>query len=241
MQPEGSTTACTICVKEINKAVLKPFDRPDIIPSGSNLMAVHIPVLGVGSSTVYSYWLSYRSNYTDSRNGLSMHLVRFNLGGMFGATFDTLNFDAFGNTTTTKDSFILSSTCYIIQPPGLLMDIDSSAVEQVQPVVCVDDIVKGESITISVSFLNSQTIVPQIPFNKEEVVQCSKAGSDVVEKTLDMSNNNVHLLEYIGSGKDGNVTFSMCQESGSGSITAYFYDSYVIHTRMFKMHSIAKF
>jgi hypothetical protein len=225
MQPEGSNSACPLCVKELNNVVLKPFDRYDIFPSDSNLMAVHIPVLGVGSSTVYSYWLSYRTNYTESRNGLSMHLVRFNLGSMFGATFDSLNFDAYGATTTTKDSFVLSKTCYVVQPPGLLMDIDAPSVAQVQPVVCVNDIAPGESITISVSFLNEQIGTPSIPFNKESTLTCTLAGNDFGDKLLDMTNNQVHLLEYTGTGQDGNVTFSMCQETGSGSVTAYFYDS----------------
>ena len=223
MQPEGSTTACPTCTKSISRVVLRPFDNAAIVPSKSNLMAVHIPVLGVGNSQLYSYWLSYRSNYTDSRNGLSMHIVNFKMGGMFGATYESLNFDAIGDTSTTADSFIVNGTCYVIQRPSYLMDIDRSAVEQIQPVVCVNDIDKGKSITISVSFLNQNA--PKIAFQKQNPLQCNTAASDFGQKSLDMVSNKVHLLEYNGTGQDGNVTFSACLASGSASVKAYFYDS----------------
>jgi hypothetical protein len=219
MQPEGSTSSCRSCEQSISKVVLKPFDRVDIIPSDTNLMAVHIPVLGTGKTT-YSYWLSYRSNYTESRNGLSMHLVRFNLGFMFGATVDTLNFDAVGSTNTTKDSFILNGTCYHIQTPGPLMDIDPSAVEEVQPVVCVDDIDRGNSITISVSFLNKNA--PQKEIEKKEAQLCSATGN---QGTIDFSKSKTHLIEFIGTGTQGSISFSICQETTGGSVDAYFYDS----------------
>ena len=212
-------------MKSISNVVLKPFDNSDIVPSKSNLMAVHIPVLGVGDSNVYSYWLSYRTNYTDARNGLSMHLAKFNLGGMFGALFQSLNFDAIGDTSTTSDSFILNGTCYVIQPPGVLMDIDRTSVEQIQPVICVNDIDKGKSITISVSFLNKET--PTKAFIKQNALRCSKITSNFGPKLLDMVSNNVHMLEYNGTGQDGSVTLSLCLATGSASVRAYFYDSYV--------------
>ena len=225
MQPEGPTAVCPYCIKSISNIVLKPFDNSDIVPSTSNLMAVHIPVLGLGDSSVYSYWLSYRTNYTDARNGLSMQLAKFNLGGMFGALFESLNFDVIGETSTTSDSFLLNGTCYVIQPPGVLMDIDRTSVEQVQPVICVNDIDKGKSITISVSFLNKDTST--IAFKKQNALRCSKATSDFGPKSLDMTSSKVHLLEYNGTGQDGNITFSLCVATGSASARAYFYDSYV--------------
>jgi hypothetical protein len=220
MQPEGSTISCKSCEQSISKVVLKPFDRVDIIPSDTNLMAVQIPVLGTGKTT-YSYWLSYRSNYTESQNGLSMHIVRFNLNTQhFGAVVDTLNFDAVGSTNTTKDSFILNGTCYHIQPPGPLLDVDSSAVEEVQPVVCVDDIDKGNSVTVSVSFLNKN--VPQKEVEKKVAQRCSTTGN---QGTIDTSLNKVHLLEFSGTGTNGNLSFAICQETTGGSVDAYFYDS----------------
>ena len=222
MHPDGPTASCSSCVKSLTKAVLKPFDRADIVPSETNLMGVQIPVIGIGKST-YAYWLSYRSNYTESRDGLSMHLIRLNLGGKFGATLDSLNFDAVGTTSATSDSFILKGTCYVIQPHGALLDIDPASVEKIQPVVCVNDVVKGESITVSVSFLDYDT--PKISFEKKDPLICKKGGIDFGETTIDVTKNKVQLLEFLGSGLDGNITFSICQETTTGFVNAYFYDS----------------
>lgn len=223
MHPDGSTASCNSCVKSITNAVLKPFDRADIVPSETNLMGVQIPVLGVGKSSTYSYWLSYRSNYTESRDGLSLHLIRLNLGGTFGATLDSLNFDAVGTTSTTKDSFILNGTCYVIQQSAVLLDIDPASVEKIQPVVCVNDIVKGESITVSVSFLDYDK--PKIYFESKDPLICKKGGIDFGETIIDVAKSKVHLLEFFGSGLDGNITFSVCQETTTGFVNAYFYDS----------------
>ena len=223
MHPDGSTSSCSFCVKSITNLVLKPFDRADIVPSELNMMAVQIPVLGIGKSSTFSYWLSYRSNYTESRDGLSMHLIRFNLGGMFGATVDSLNFDAVGTTITTKDSFVQNGTCYVLQPPAALLDIDPASAEKVQPVVCVNDITKGESITISVSFLDANA--PKIAVETKSPLMCKKGGVDFGETSLDLTTNKVHLLEFLGSGLDGNLTFSICQGTTSGFVKAYFYDS----------------
>jgi hypothetical protein len=227
MQPEGPTSSCPFCLKSINNFILKPFDRSDIIPSSTNKMAVHIPVLGQGTDQVYSYWLSYRAGYGESRVGLSIHVARFYMFGQFGAQFESINFDAFGNTTGTEDSFVLPNTCYHIQPPGLLMDIDPSSVEQIQPIVCVDNIDVGNSITISVSFFNRTSVPPStIDFKSAGKLECSIGGSNSGEKTLDMSGGQKHLVEYVGSGIDGSVTFSVCQSAGPRATTkVYFYDS----------------
>ena len=228
MNPDGPTSSCNLCVKSIDNVVLKPFDRADIVPSGSNIMAIQIPVLGIGTNipplSTYSYWLSYRSNYTESREGLSMHLIRFNLRNVFGAIVDSLSFDAVGTTATNKDSFVTNGTCYVMQPPLPLMDIDPASVDKVQPVVCVNDIAKGESITISVSFLDT-TIAPKIAFEATNPLICKNGGVNFDETTLDFTKSKVHLLEFLGSGLDGNITFSICQETKQGFVNAYFYDS----------------
>jgi hypothetical protein len=226
LQPEGPSKACPSCVASISKFVLYPFDRSDVIPSASTNVAIHIPVLGNGIRSAYSYWLSYRTGYRESRNGISMHVTRLNLGGLYGAQFDSLNFDAHGNTTTTADSFVLPGTCYLMQPPGLLMDIDPSSVEQVQPLVCVDSIDVGNSITVSVSFPTPTTVPTMTKFKSVGKLECSVGGNNFGNKTLDVSSDQVHLVEYVGSGVDGNVTFSLCQESGpDASVAAYFYDA----------------
>jgi hypothetical protein len=226
MQPEGSNIVCPSCLASISGFVLKPFDRNDIAPSSTNVMGIHIPVLGVGTTSAYSYWLSYRSNFTESRAGLSIHVSRFNLGGLYGTQFDSLNFDAFGDSTTTKDSFVLPNSCYVIQPPGLLMDIDSSSAEQVKPVVCVDDINIGNSITVSVSFLSKNSAPAPIQVNDLGKLECRVGGSSFGDQSFDVSDGQVRLIEYIGSGVDGNVTFSFCQNTGSAvNVKAFFYDS----------------
>ena len=225
MHPDGSTFSCVFCVDSVANVVLKAFDRPDIVPSASNLMAIQIPVLGIGTSVTYSYWLSYRSNYTDSRNGLSMHLIRFSLGRQFGAYVDSLNFDAVGTTATTKDSFIVNGECYVIQPPGILLDIDPATAEKIQPVVCVNDIAVGESITVTVSFLSDNDNEPEIDVEKKSPLVCKTGGINFGEDIIDVTNNKVHLIEFQGSGLDGNVTFSLCHDGTAGFVNAYFYDS----------------
>jgi hypothetical protein len=226
MQPEGSNIVCPSCLASISRFVLKPFDQKDIAPSSTNIMGIHIPVLGVGTTSAYSYWLSYRSNFTESRVGLSIHVSRFNFGGLFGTQFDSLNFDASGNSTTTKDSFVLPNSCYVVQPPGLLMDIDSASAEQVKPVVCVDDIDIGKSITVSVSFLSKAAVPPPIEVNDLGKLECSVGGSIFGDQSFDLSDGQVRLIKYIGSGVDGNITFSFCQNAGPEvKVRAFFYDS----------------
>lgn len=67
-------------------------------------MGIHIPIGVIGDRRLYSYWLSYRSgNDGDAQNGLSAHLSWFDVGGYFGASYDSMNFDAFGDTDTTTD------------------------------------------------------------------------------------------------------------------------------------------
>lgn len=231
MQPEGSTSACPQCKSSLRGLILKPFDDGNVVPSAANQMAVHIPVMGDGSNGAYSYWLSYRGAGNDgkARQGLSVHTTRFMLGSTYGAQMDSLNFDAFGDTATTSDSFILPNTCYLITPPGALMDVDATAPEQIQPIVCVDDIdvVAGTFITISVTFLQpSAPPVSKIALATKRELGCSLGGSTASNISLDVSNGNVHLLTYVGTGTGGKISLSLCREPGTAiSVTAYFYDS----------------
>jgi hypothetical protein len=57
MQPEGSTGNCPDCYSSLHGVVLQAFDNPAVLPSSTNQMAVHIPILGNGND-MYSYWLS---------------------------------------------------------------------------------------------------------------------------------------------------------------------------------------
>lgn len=233
MQPEGSTTECPSCVSSVNNLVLRPFDDDMVLPSSSNIMGVHIPILGsLGGGfpdTAYSYWLSYRSKIPQPSLGLSVHVVEFALQNntIFGATYDSLNFDAFGHTETPFDSFVLPDTCYFLSPPGQILDLNPDAVEQVLPVVCVES-VDGASITISVYFLNPDSPPPDaIAPASTRQLGCSESGSSVGNLQLDLSNNQFHMFKYVGTGMGGTIVLDICVQNGPTSrATAYFYDQY---------------
>lgn len=227
MHPEGSTYLCPQCSSEESDLVLHAFDNPDSPPASNRKMAVHIPVFRKGN-TLYSYWLSYRGfgNNGNAANGLSIHAIwyRFCNGCQFAATFDSLNYDAFGDTLTTMDSFVLPNTCYLITPSLKLLKEDPSMTEDIQPIVCVDSVDNGNSITISVSFLDTDvTPTSQIALGSEIEAECSSSG---IVADFHMANGNHHLLHYTGTGSDGTLDFSACISAGSqAGAKAFFYDS----------------
>merc|ERR1712176_267329 len=118
-------------------------------------MGIHIPITSQGN-TLYSYWISYQSKNPASV-GLSIHVSWFShIGsGLFGASYNSLNYDAYGHTETTADSFVLPGTCYHISPSMKMLEIDPVAAVATQPVVCVKWLSQGESIDIQVSFSTS--------------------------------------------------------------------------------------
>mmetsp|Transcript_4715 Transcript_4715/g.5407 ORF Transcript_4715/g.5407 Transcript_4715/m.5407 type:complete len:557 (-) Transcript_4715:154-1824(-) len=186
-------------------------------------MGIHIPISVVGNR-LYSYWMSYRSgNDGDAENGLSVHFSWFDLGGTFGASYDSMNFDAFGDTDTTMDSFVIENTCYHLAPPGYLKDRTLLAGLDVQPVVCVDSINRGSSITVSVSFLDQQNPPsPQITFDQEIKLACSSSTASTGVITLSANTNN--LVHVQNTGNDGEVKLRMCSSSSTAS--AYFHDDF---------------
>lgn len=222
MQPEGATDECPNCVSSGTFQIFA-FDDSSKPPSASKIMGVHIPITVIGER-VYSYWLSYRVG-NDAVKGLSVHVSWFDLGGIFGASYDSMNYDAFGNTDTTLDSFVAEETCYYISPAPYVRDRDILSAEAIQPVVCVDAINSGSDVTISVEFLD-----PANPPQKQvEVVQdlslvCSKAGSSLSSSTIDGGKFN--LIHVSATGDDGEVSLSMCPTAGSSDTvaTAYFFD-----------------
>jgi len=233
MHPDGPTETCPGCQNK-GTFILKPFDNPAIAPIGDqNVIGIHIPITAIGSSTeldyYFSYWLSYRTGVEgNAAKGLSIHLTWLsNFGGPFGASYDSLNYDAHGNTDTVFDSFVLEGTCYHISPASKMKDYDSIASNAIQPVVCVDDINIGSDITISVSFLDPNNP----PISKLEVndfsLECLLSGADFPAKSLDVSRDN--LIHVFGTGKNGAIKLSnLCPDSSdaTASMTAYFYDSY---------------
>lgn len=212
MQPEGSTTECPSCSSS-GRFTLSPFDNKDLPPTPERKMGIHIPIF-VDGERLYSYWLSYRSgNYGVASRGLSAHLSWFELGGTFGASYDSLSFDAFGNTSSRFDSFIVENTCYHLNPPAYLKDtIPISITEEVQPVVCVNSIKPGLSITVTVFFLQKQTPPSPKIYIKEEIeLDCKKGGSTTGVINLDA--NNYNLFKVRNTGRDGNVELDICNVS----------------------------
>jgi hypothetical protein len=226
MQPEGPTSYCPRCVSSVNDLVLYSFDDRKITPSASVKTAVHIPITGV-QETIYSYWLSYRGA-ADNKftwSGLSVHFSWFGLGGIFGADYDSNNYDAYGDTTTLSDSFVTPGTCYVVSPSPLGMHIDPAAVSDVQPIVCVKSIsYRAKSITVNVSFLTKTSPPAQrVQLTSDRQLPCSLGGSN--EKTLLEMAGKPHLLRYNSTGNEGIVTLSMCRSSvSSPTIKVYFYD-----------------
>jgi hypothetical protein len=226
MQPEGPTSYCPRCVSSVNDLVLYSFDDRSITPSASVKTAVHIPITGV-QNTIYSYWLSYRgaSDNKFSSSGVSVHFSWFALGGLFGAIYDSTNYDAYGDTNTLSDSFVTPGTCFVVSPSPLGMHIDPAAVADVQPIVCVKNVSnQTKSITVSVSFLTKTSPPAQtVQLESDRQLSCSLSGS-TENISLEMA-GKPHLLRYNSTGNEGIVTLSICRSSAaSPTVKVYFYD-----------------
>jgi hypothetical protein len=227
MQPEGPSSYCPKCVASVQNLVLHAFDDRTINPSSDVLTAVHIPITS-RNGKMYSYWLSYRGNLNPlAASGLSVHVAWFSFGGLFGAEFNSLNYDAFGDTETLDDSFVTPGTCFVVTPPGIMMDIDPASTEAIQPIACVSNVLKGQSITISVSFLNQNSPpVSNIKLSTDQYMECSTGGSSSGSMSLTIQPGNVHMLRYNSTGSNGKVQLSFCRNLASSPMAkAYFYDS----------------
>lgn len=137
-----------------------------------------------------------------------------------GVYYDSINYDAFGNSDDRSDSAVLVDTCYHIAPAPYLLDRDLISAHAVQPVVCVDSINEGSDITISVNFIepNDQP-VPKLDV-VERTVTCSTSSATGETFVMDAKAHN--LFHVDGMGKDGAVTVSL--KSDAGWSMAYFYD-----------------
>ena len=220
MQPEGPTKECPSCYQE-GTFILSPFDDKTLPPTSSRKMGVHIPIVRSGNR-LYSYWLSYKTGVDGiAQNGVTAHLSWFDVGNHFGASYDSLNFDAFGNSDTTEDSFVIENTCFHLAPPGYLKDRALIAGYLIQPVVCVDSVDPGISITVSVTFLDEENPPPpKVTLGKIVDLQCGLEGSSSGTITLNPTMHNMVHVQNAGDG--GEVTLMMCTSSGTAS--AYFHD-----------------
>jgi len=218
MQPHGSTAECADCASQ-GTYTLYPFDGND----NSQLMGIHIPITTLGN-TLYSYWLSYRSN-NGAEKGLSIHVGWFSRigGGQFGASYDSLNYDAYGDTETREDSFVTPGTCYHVSPSVKMLEIDPGASIATQPVVCVEQLSEGDSITINVSFTNPNGDLLESQKSKPMkgdtvVMQCGTSLNSAIGSNTDQ------LFHIENTGMNGIASLNLC--SSSGSATAYIYDRF---------------
>ena len=121
------------------------------------------------------------------------------------------------------DSFVIEDTCYPIAPAGYMKDIIPLNSYAVMPVVCVDSIDVGSSITVSVSFQpDSNTSLE--PTSNVVDLACSTSGTSL---TQTFSGDTEYLVHVTNTGSVGIITLDMCIDtitSTSDLSKAYFYD-----------------
>ena len=220
LQPEGPTERCPDC--EIGGTyTIHPFDKPEVTPEG-RIMAIQIPIMAVATGDFYSIWLSYRSGVDGlASGGLGVHAARITLGGLFGGRYRAYSYDAHGSTESVFDSFVLPDTCYVIEPPLLIPEIDFPA-KQVVPQVCVDSLNVGTDITVTVSFLDPNLLyqASSRPQQPDQEFDCSFDGETSITQSI--SGESSKLIHVSNTGSDGIIFSDLC----STDVEAYIYDSY---------------
>ncbi len=226
MQPEGSTTECPDCVSS-GTFVIKPADMRGGEPTRSEILGIHIPITSIvddryDTDYLYSYWISYRSGVNgDASDGVSIHLAWFELYGLVGCYYDSLLYDTYAHTESKFDSFLGKDSCYHVSPSIYMKDRDFTSAQAVQPIVCVDDINPGSNVTVSVSFLNTNTPpLAQVDLVEQPKIDCS--SSQEVQKSVDASRYNLFHISY--SGSDGLIAVSLGASEQAQESTAYIYD-----------------
>ncbi len=133
-----------------------------------------------------------------------------------GAWHDSMNFDASGFSDNKADSFVTVGKCYHMSPPGFILDRDVVSASAVQPVVCVNSINMGNSITVTVNFQNTDR--PPQPTEDVERYDISCPSSN----SFELNSSKYNLFHMHGMGVDGSVTLSLASTSGNAG--AFFYD-----------------
>ena len=121
------------------------------------------------------------------------------------------------------DSFVVEGTCYPILPSGYMKDRHLVNSYVVIPVVCVNSIDIGSSITVSVSFKSDTDTLLEPPLNTLDL-ECSTSGTTLTQA---LTAKTEYLVHVPNTGSDGIVTLNMCTQtmtSTSDSSSAYFYD-----------------
>ena len=120
------------------------------------------------------------------------------------------------------DSFVLEGTCYPIAPSGYMKDRHLINALAVKPVVCVDSIDVGTSITVTVSF-ESDINTKMMAVNTVEL-GCSTSGTSLSQT---FSANTDYLVHVVNTGSDGAITLDMCIDTPTATTDfskAYVYD-----------------
>lgn len=224
MQPEGSTTECPTC-ESTGSYQLAVFDDKNLPPTQEQKMAILIPI-AVQGTEMYSFWLSYRSPLTGVQEGLSILFSEFRLGGIYGGTYDSHRYFASGDSLTDKNpAFVLPNTCYHVFPSAYMKDRNYLAAIDVQPVVCVGNIISGVSIDVTVHFIDpASPPEPTVVNHISMAINCSDAAAPI-DYTLDA--NSLYSIEVMGTGANGDVTLDICTSSNAvsdTSVSAFFYD-----------------
>ncbi len=222
MQPEGQTIECPTCVRT-GTFTIKAFDMRDNVPQPTDKLGIHIPITTTfdntyGTDYVHSYWISYRAGGDgDAFNGASIHQVWWELYGSAGSYFYSMMYDTSGHTPSKQDSFLEVGSCYQISPSAYMKDRDSDSVEGVRPVICVEGVNEGVDITVTVSFLNKNSLPPaKTNYIEHPRIDCSSAYTQI-SQTIDSSKHNV--LHVTASGSTSKLNIAL-----NGDSTAYFHD-----------------
>lgn len=226
MQPEGSTTECPSCLSS-GTFTIKPFDMRNVAPSSTDKLGIHIPISKTfdkyyENDFLFSYWISYRSGVDGlASEGVQIHFTMFELFGQFGSYFDSMIYDAYGDTDDKLDSFVVKDSCYRISPTAYMKDRDIISAEAVQPVICVDNINPGNDVTVSVSFINQNSPPSSVTDVVDQpVIQCTP---NAVSFSTSIDGSKFNLFHFSSLGSEAIITASL-QSVNAGSSEAYFYD-----------------
>ena len=137
--------------------------------------------------------------------------------------YDSLSYDIHGDTESLFDSFVLPGTCYVIEPNLKLLDMGFHSVKDILPKVCVDSLIYGEEIQVSVSFLNETHIEREwidLDIVKDEIT-CAANNTTQVNTTLTLE--SPYLIKMSGAGDRSTVSAILCTNNDF-NVTGYLYD-----------------
>ena len=186
MTPEGSSPECPSCLRS-GTFTLHAFDTEE--NPGDKQLGIQIPLFK-HNDELHSIWITYRGGIKDAAKGVGVHHAwQSGLNGYYGSAYDSVNYDAYGDTLTRADSFITPGTTFVVPPTYAAMTKDIASAVQVTPVVEVESVTKGVSARVKVAFLESGTSAPtQLPdayLGAVSELQCDTIGTGTFSKSLE--------------------------------------------------------